>query len=157
MQRYIQAPFCLCLNIFWGEYWFKQQICPKKYQKCYLYGDLWHFTAFKWDQLSALRCKTFVCISWALIPIFWHILSYCYTSCVAKTDKNGQKLDFNGILRHKVVFNGGALNSIFAHMCPSARSILFDFRHYVWARLTRQNEPKIPFLRFFTAFYGIFS
>ncbi len=74
-----------------------------------------------------------------------------------KTPKNGQYYHLDGSLRHKIMLNDDRLAWIYAWMCVSARTLLFD--HYLTKAtvLDPKKWQKCHFsgiLRHFTNIYG---
>ena len=117
------------------------------------------FTAFydllqqyKWTRTQLFVMNFKLNVSWVGISIFCPYLSCCLTKWEGKPSKNGQKRDFDGILRHKLILNVDELTCMSASMYLSAISLLFDHFKTLVAVSYLIICLFLLFLQLFTAF-----
>ena len=125
---------------------------------------LWWFTTFYGIQIRPHICATFcncdVSVSQAPIPLFWHFASKSHSFWEADTEKMVKNLLLTanyGIESFwMMTFSLNSLQICVSVLdqhcltnCWPQPSFLSEFNWTKWS--------KMPFLRLFTAFYGIFS
>ena len=156
LHTQIQVPFCHYSNnfsSFLANFYWKMPKMP------FLRG----FTTFHGIQMRPHICTIFcncdISVSQAPTPIFWHCSSKSHSFCEAVTEKmvkNEHLTAYYGIelyqmMTYSLNYSQICVSVLDQHClinCWPQPLFLSEFNPTKWS--------KIPFLRLFTAFYGIF-